>query len=56
MDQHRPPPASIRNFAQASFETVLPPDAASLLFGLLVLLLLFLVNLVCWRRGWLLKL
>jgi predicted acyltransferase len=49
-------PAPIRDFAQASFETVLPPDAASLLFGLLVLLLLFLVNLVCFRRGWLLKL
>jgi predicted acyltransferase len=49
-------PTSIRAFAQATFETVLPPDAASLLFGLAVLLLLFLVNLVCWRRRWFLKL
>jgi predicted acyltransferase len=49
-------PTSIRDFAQASFETVLAPDAASLLFGLAVLLLLFLVNLACWRGRWFLKL
>ena len=49
-------PTSMRDFAQASFETILPPDAASLLFGLIVLALLFLVNLACWRRRWFLKL
>lgn len=49
-------PTSIRDYAQASFQTVLPPDAASLLFAALVLLLLFGVNLVCWRRRWFLKL
>jgi len=49
-------PTSIRDFAQASFETVLPADAASLLFGVVVLLPLFLVNLICWRRRWFLRL
>jgi predicted acyltransferase len=48
--------ASIREVGQATFERFLSPNAASLLFGLIVLGLLFLANWACWRKRWFLKL
>jgi predicted acyltransferase len=47
---------SLRNTGQAGFERWLSPNAASLLFGLCGLALLFAILLVCHRKRWILKL
>jgi predicted acyltransferase len=47
---------SLRNTGQAWFEQWVTPNAASLLFGLGGLALLFAILLVCHRKRWILKL
>jgi predicted acyltransferase len=49
-------PASLRAAGQAFFEQFVEPRAASLLFGLCGILLLYAVLLFCHRRRWILKL
>jgi predicted acyltransferase len=49
-------PRSLRAIGQAWFEQWLPPHAASLMFGLCALLVVFAILLVCHRRRWILKL
>jgi predicted acyltransferase len=49
-------PTSLRNAGQAMFDRFTSPDAASLLFGLCGLLVLFAILLVCHRKRWILKL
>jgi predicted acyltransferase len=49
-------PRSLRATGQAWFEQWLPPNAASLMFGLCGLAFLLLILIVCHRRRWILKL
>jgi predicted acyltransferase len=49
-------PTTLRNAGQAWFSTLVEPRAASLLFALCGIALIFLVLLVCHRRRWILKL
>lgn len=49
-------PATLRDSGQAWFSTFLEPRAASLLFALCCMGLLFVVLLVCHRKRWILKL
>jgi predicted acyltransferase len=49
-------PQSLRGFSQDVFGAFLPPEAASLAFGVLVLALLFAVAWACWKKRWFLKL
>lgn len=49
-------PLTLRDAGQAWFERWLPPEGASLLFGLCGLTLLLLILIVCHRRRWILKL
>jgi predicted acyltransferase len=49
-------PTTLRNAGQAWFSTLVEPRAASLLFALCGIGLIFLVLLVCHRRRWILKL
>jgi predicted acyltransferase len=49
-------PRSLRNAGQAFFEQFASPQAASLLFGICGILVLYVVLLYCQRRRWILKL
>ncbi|HEU5136362.1 MAG TPA: heparan-alpha-glucosaminide N-acetyltransferase domain-containing protein [Steroidobacteraceae bacterium] len=49
-------PTTVRNAGQAWFSTLLEPRAASLLFALCGIALIFVILLVCHRKRWILKL
>ena len=49
-------PTTLRNAGQSWFSTLVEPRAASLLFALCGIGLIFVVLLVCYRRRWILKL
>ncbi|MFL6549560.1 MAG: acyltransferase family protein [Povalibacter sp.] len=48
-------PISLRNAGQLWFGQVLSPNAASFLFGLCCLLLIFMLLVICHRKRWILK-
>ena len=49
-------PTTLRNAGQAWFSTLVEPRAASLLFALCGIGVIFMVLLVCHRKRWILKL
>jgi predicted acyltransferase len=53
--QPKDAPMSLRDFGQAQLSAFMAPEAASLTFGLIFLVLLGLLLWVFYRRGWLLK-
>ncbi len=52
---HKPDFASIRTMGQAALCRILDPYAASFTFGLIYLVILFVILWVCYRRRWFLK-